>query len=422
MSQELYYIQKDQETVGPLKKTDVISASQNGILSWNDRVFEDESQSWIYLLEHPDFFVSDESVARAIQSSSLKSSWISSLLAFLALAAIIGLCFFNSGEWLKWINDSKLDWSRKEYVTSLEDGSNKVFVLFRNIGKWEVLPLQGTYWRQPVEGMVAFGNGKRWAFYEIGSKSAPPFEYEDVKDFSENLAAVQLAGKWGYIDRKSKMAINPRFRQANSFSEGLAAVLFDGTISDTAAGWHLIDKNGRTITDSPSDFIGPFVNGLAPYMKAGQWGYLNKEGRIAVKNEFSAALPFYDELAAISKNGKWGFINTSGAQVLAPDWDNAWSFRDNLAAVKRGNYWGFIDKTGKTVIDYQFDDALPFSNGLAAVAVGQKWGLISATGKFVVKPHFDFISAYDGKFAIALEGDMLRFITGTGEIEAPLLK
>jgi hypothetical protein len=47
---------------------------------------------------------------------------------------------------------------------------------------------------------------------------------DQVKDFSEGLAAVRVDGKWGFIDRTGKMTIPAQFGIAEPFSEGLAAV------------------------------------------------------------------------------------------------------------------------------------------------------------------------------------------------------
>lgn len=48
--------------------------------------------------------------------------------------------------------------------------------------------------------------------------------YEEVKNFTDGLAAVKQNGKWGYIDETGKMVISPKYDWAGQFSEGVAVV------------------------------------------------------------------------------------------------------------------------------------------------------------------------------------------------------
>ena len=48
--------------------------------------------------------------------------------------------------------------------------------------------------------------------------------YEDVKEFHEELAAVQLSGKWGYLNEAMEVVIPLNYNRATDFKSGLAAV------------------------------------------------------------------------------------------------------------------------------------------------------------------------------------------------------
>ncbi len=65
-------------------------------------------------------------------------------------------------------------------------------------------------------------SGGKWSYTVV----AEP-QFEDVRNFSEGLAAVRVDGKWGYIDASGEMVIEPQFVLASDFSGGIAAVTFD---------------------------------------------------------------------------------------------------------------------------------------------------------------------------------------------------
>lgn len=53
-------------------------------------------------------------------------------------------------------------------------------------------------------------------------------QFEEVKEFSEGLAAAKKGGKWGYIDETGKTVFDFKFDYAYSFNEGYAVVVVGG--------------------------------------------------------------------------------------------------------------------------------------------------------------------------------------------------
>ena len=64
--------------------------------------------------------------------------------------------------------------------------------------------------------------------------------FEEIKDFTEDLAAVQIGGKWGYINKDGKLIINPQYKSASWFFKGLAYVQ-----TENEEGY--IDKTGNFV-------------------------------------------------------------------------------------------------------------------------------------------------------------------------------
>jgi len=75
-------------------------------------------------------------------------------------------------------------------------------------------------------GLAAIQVGSKWRFVTHDGKKKFDLEFTKVSNFSENLAAVEQAknGKYGFIDSAGHYAIKPVFEDAKPFSEGLAAV------------------------------------------------------------------------------------------------------------------------------------------------------------------------------------------------------
>lgn len=74
---------------------------------------------------------------------------------------------------------------------------------------------------------------------KIGAKAGfidrsfkPVFEttFEDVKRFSQGMAAVKVNSKWGFINRKGEWLIPPQFDDTKYFADGLAPVTINNLV------------------------------------------------------------------------------------------------------------------------------------------------------------------------------------------------
>ena len=73
-------------------------------------------------------------------------------------------------------------------------------------------------------------------------------QFDDLRDFSEGLAAVNLGakcgmgGQWGYIDRDGRVGIPLKFRFAGQFHNGRACVI------ETGHAEKVIDRDGKLLS------------------------------------------------------------------------------------------------------------------------------------------------------------------------------
>ena len=115
-----------------------------------------------------------------------------------------------------------------------------------------------------------YSNGL-WGYVNKSSRmTVISCKYEEARDFSEGLAAVQLSGYWGFIDKIGREVIPFKYKSVRDFSGGYAMV-FDGKF------WGAIDKNGAAVVSCTYENIS-LVNAILA-------GIIEKEHKREVQME-----------------------------------------------------------------------------------------------------------------------------------------
>lgn len=158
----------------------------------------------------------------------------------------------------------------------------------------------------------------KWGYVNETGKVVIKYKYDQAKEFSEELAAIDRNGKWGYIDKAGKVIIPLIYDIANNFSEGLAKV-----INLELGGWSLIDKTGKDITSLKYDKIGDFSEeGLAKVKISNTYGFIDKNGKVIIPMKYNNVSDFSNGYAAYAKESRiisyydWGIIDIIGQEVL----------------------------------------------------------------------------------------------------------
>lgn len=151
--------------------------------------------------------------------------------------------------------------------------------------------------------------------------------FDLVKDFSEGMAAVQVAGKWGYIDTSGKVVIEPQFEEVGSFSDGVAWIRRNNL-------YGFITPTGKLLAAPQFTDADDFADGLAPVSTSANYDsrsyyYIDKSGKVAIKGPFVLASSFFGGLAHVKirkppggegdgayEHGIFAYINTSGKCVF----------------------------------------------------------------------------------------------------------
>ena len=281
--------------------------------------------------------------------------------------------------------------------------------------------------------------------------------FDEVRDFSEGLAAVRVGRRWGYIDATGRMVVDPKFHRAWDFSGGLARVALDvkwkppeeppeetkptiteedgafvirdGTVSkpdksEPGVKWGFIDKLGRRVVPFKYDFAFDFSEGLAAVCVDGKPLTLDELGSLESHGIWAGTSPE-------DVRGKWGFIDTAGRVVIQPKYDRVEPFEDGLSIVVtqttghddfppdlQGKY-AFIDRTGTRQFGRDFDWATAFVEGLAVVGLQQEngdelSGYIDRAGEMVIPPRFASAGNFRGGHAFVFLGERAGLIDRKG--------
>lgn len=124
-----------------------------------------------------------------------------------------------------------------------------------------------------LDELIRFKDDDKYGFKNESETKVIEPKYEDAKQFSEELAAVQLNGKWGYIDKEGKKVIEEEYEDAKPFSEGVAAVKLNEK-------WGYIDKKGKKVIEDKYDEALQFSNGIAKVILDGESIEINKDGKV----------------------------------------------------------------------------------------------------------------------------------------------
>jgi hypothetical protein len=173
--------------------------------------------------------------------------------------------------------------------------------------------------------------------------------------YGSELAKVSKNNRLGFINKKGEVVIPFDFENVKVFSNGLAAVMMLGKHG-------FIDTTGKLVIPFLYEDAGYFGNGLAPVKKNGNFGFIDRKGTLAIPYKYDDAKSFYNGRAAVKLDtynsttaeevGKWGFIDTTGKLIIPYKYAVVGNFTSNFTvkvALPDGSSSGdvhFIDVHG----------------------------------------------------------------------------
>ncbi len=171
------------------------------------------------------------------------------------------------------------------------------------------------------DGLIAVERDKLYGFIDTLGRIRISIQYEDVRQFSEELAPVKILGKWGYIDRNEEIAIQPFFDEAWPFSGASAKVKKDGK-------YNFVDKKGGLRNAYGFDLVEENEFGNWYLRLNGKTGLANRDGEEIVIPRYLDLTDWGNGLVAVLKHGRYGVIDYSQNIIIPENYRNV-SFMNN---------------------------------------------------------------------------------------------
>jgi len=224
--------------------------------------------------------------------------------------------------------------------------------------------------------------------------------------FSEGKCAIPEGGRIGYIDRTGKWSISPQFGDGFDFLNGKAIASLDDFV--------IIDGGGNVLTTLPADdfqfnsywpaswsfFVGQAWQGDHLFGIG-----LNDEGSVVFPPRFPVLTDFWQGVAGFAESDwnvgvLFGLVKANGDIFKPPQFFSLSGFSEGMArAGKSPTEFGYINTVGEWVIPPQFRQACPFREGLACVTIKGRQGFVNQLGEIVIEPKYRGEASFFGGYA-----------------------
>lgn len=234
--------------------------------------------------------------------------------------------------------------------------------------------------------VVRYGNDKvRYGVINTEGTVITDNNYNEIRPYSEGLAAVKLRDQYGYIDKEGKLVIPAVYARVSSFVEGRAAVQRNGDCG-------YIDRNGIIVVDLAYSKCLEFDSGRAVvyrgYQKA---GLLSNTGEHIIKPSLNRLINFKNGRGLMRDNNYRFYFISEDARLSDGYYQEASNFQHGVAVVRSNNKWGIVNQKGIRVIPPKYDKIEPFEEGYAKVRIKGFYGLMDLNGKVVVPTDYEAI-------------------------------
>ena len=155
---------------------------------------------------------------------------------------------------------------------------------------------------------IGLSKGLMEFYNNINPLFLPYMKYDEIGEFYDGYAWVNLNDKWNLIDTQGKLVSpNQWFDDVYNFSDGYAGVKFNYK-------WNLIDTQGKLVSPNQwFDWVYNFSNGYAKVKLNGKWNLIDTQGKLVSPNQwFDWVGNFSNGYANVELNNKWYRIDTKG--------------------------------------------------------------------------------------------------------------
>jgi hypothetical protein len=208
------------------------------------------------------------------------------------------------------------------------------------------VPYFDTIWTEFCQGVIIFEKGKKYGLIDKKGKVILSPEFDKIDFFTADsvYACFEKDGKFGLLSNTGKIIIEPQYDDIIKLTKSFSAAQLDGK-------YYIIShKTGKRQSDFGYDYIYAYtVDDLHKFVVDGKQGYFDLADKIIIKAEYEYLGNFVEGLAPMRRDNKYGYIDKKGEEVIPPQFDSADYFDDGIACVSIANRFGYINTKGEYV-------------------------------------------------------------------------
>lgn len=208
-----------------------------------------------------------------------------------------------------------LDQVGMEKVTSLGKYYYNVLLRDKSLGLlgpegWEVRPVVGVESILPGrDGLYPASRAGKFGFVDTQGKWLISPEFDEVRPFFQDMAAVRVGGLWGFVDRDGLVVISPQFDSVSDFKRSIAIVKSQGK-------HQLIDKAGNNLLPNACDRISLSADDYFITELDKKFGLVAPDGKEIVEPKFEELRREELDRILVRLGDKYGILNEQGEYVL----------------------------------------------------------------------------------------------------------
>ncbi|MDZ4795717.1 MAG: WG repeat-containing protein [Bacteroidota bacterium] len=272
----------------------------------------------------------------------------------------------------------------------------------------------------------------KWGFINENLEVVIPFNYEKVKPFSEEAAAVRNEN-WTFLTKFNEPLNSMGYYELNDFSCCRASFRGKSKIS-----FGFLNEQGKEIISEQFDRVFPFKHNFAFVSKNLKWGVIDKDGDFLIRCihegiihhpsqtiKWYNTFPSWEEVKFLTANSDFEMFYKSEILKVSEDilhgkiesnnylidefgnlktqyfdFDYGGKFHFGRALIKRNNTVGFVDVTGELVIPNIYKEGSDFQEGFALVKDNNElYGYIDITGNLITDFKYKHAERFKNGFA-----------------------
>jgi hypothetical protein len=171
----------------------------------------------------------------------------------------------------------------------------------------------------------------------------PITDVEKILPGSENLFPALNTGKYGFINKSGNWSIPASFDEVRVFSEEIAAVKKEGL-------WGFIDNSGQLLSPFQFESVSDFEKGISIVKKNGRYHLLNKSDFLLSETSFGRISRADDNYFISENENAFGLLDSFGNELIQPKFDELRREGKDRILVRLGDKYGILDEKGNFLL------------------------------------------------------------------------